>query len=102
MPSELTRRAFVKTGAATAASVATTLSASRVFGANDRIRAGFIGIANRGGQLIDAALPHKDMEIVALCDVYTPSLDKRAKKLSKKRRSEITEKAARVRSGRRR
>ncbi len=81
MPSELTRRAFVKTGAATAASVATTLSASRVFGANDRIRAGFIGIANRGGQLIDAALPHKDMEIVALCDVYTPSLDKRAKKL---------------------
>ncbi len=39
-------------------------------GANDRIRLGFIGVANRGGQLISAFQAHQDMEIVALCDVH--------------------------------
>ena len=69
MSSELTRRSFVKRSSAATVGLVTTLSASRVIGANDRIRVGFIGIANRGGQLIEAALPNKDMEIVALCDV---------------------------------
>lgn len=39
-------------------------------GANDRIRLGFIGVANRGGQLLSAFLTHDDMEVVALCDVH--------------------------------
>ena len=44
-------------------------------GANDRIRLGVIGVANRGGQLISAFLNHKDMEIVALCDICQSTLD---------------------------
>lgn len=42
--------------------------------ANDRIRLGFIGVANRGGQLISAFQNHDDMEIVALCDVQGSTL----------------------------
>ena len=45
-------------------------------GANERVRLGVIGIGNRGGQLMDAAMKHKDAQIIALCDVYEPYLDK--------------------------
>ena len=74
----------MKTGAATAVGLATSLSRARVVGANDRIRVGFIGTGNRGGQLIKAALPNKDMDIVALCDVYDRHLDKWAGRLEDK------------------
>lgn len=43
----LTRRQFNKTATALgAAAVPTSLAASRVFGANERIRLGFIGLGN--------------------------------------------------------
>src|SRR5438445_9645370 len=42
----------------------------------ERIRAAFIGVGNRGSQLLTAALPNKDLDIVALCDVYRPYLDR--------------------------
>jgi predicted dehydrogenase len=45
-------------------------------GANDRIRLGFIGVANRGGQLLSAFLSHDDVEVAALCDVQGSTLDK--------------------------
>jgi predicted dehydrogenase len=70
----------VRTGAA-AIGTATALASSRAAGANDRIRLGFIGVANRGGQLINATLPHKDTEIVAVCDVYAPVMDQWVDKL---------------------
>ena len=73
-----TRREFTKAGAA---GVLTALSARRVLGANGRIRLGFIGLGNRGDQVLDAFLPHKDAEIVALCDLYQPYLDFAAKKV---------------------
>ena len=79
MADTITRRTFVKTGAAIAAGAA--LASSRAYGANERIRLGFIGVGNRGGQLIDATLPHSDAEIVALCDVYGPYLRKAAEKI---------------------
>jgi len=69
------RRTFSKTSAAAAATL-TAAQASRVLGANDRVRLGFIGVANRGGQLLSAFQPHADMEIAALCDVCRPTLDK--------------------------
>ena len=75
---EVSRREFGKTVAA--AGVATALSGSRVLGANDRVRLGFIGVGNRGDQVLDAFLPHKDMEIVAICDIYEPYVDFAAKK----------------------
>jgi predicted dehydrogenase len=35
---------------------------------------------NRGDQVLDAFLAHKDSEIVALCDIYQPYVDFAAKK----------------------
>ncbi len=84
MKNEITRRTFNKMGAAAAlglAATTTAVQASRVLGANDRIRIGFIGVANRGGQLIDAFMKQDDMEIVALCDVDQNTLAKANEKV---------------------
>ncbi len=62
------RRTFVAAAALTAASY------SRVLGANETVRLGFVGVGNRGDQLLDAFLVHKDCSVAALCDVYEPYL----------------------------
>ena len=77
MSSTLTRRDFVR--AATVAAVGA--SASRVRGANDRLRLGFIGVGNRGSQLLAATLSNPDVEVVALCDVYEPYVKQQAAKV---------------------
>jgi predicted dehydrogenase len=75
-----TRREFItKTGIITAgvALGVPTLSAAgyrRVQGANDKIRVGFIGIGNRGSQLLNLFMMQPDMEVAALCDIYEPYL----------------------------
>jgi predicted dehydrogenase len=74
----VTRRQFGKTAAA--AWMATAAGSTRILGASDRVRVGFVGLGNRGDQVLDAFLPHKDAEIVALCDIYTPYVDFAAKK----------------------
>jgi predicted dehydrogenase len=56
-------------------------------GANDRVRLGFIGVANRGGQLLDAFLTHKDIDVVALCDVHQPALQAANQRLAAKART---------------
>jgi predicted dehydrogenase len=53
----------------------------RVWGANERIRLGFIGLGNRGDQVLDAFLVHPDAEVAANCDLYQPYLDFAAKKI---------------------
>jgi predicted dehydrogenase len=75
----LTRRDFNK--AAAAAGVTSALSYTRVRGANDRVRVGFVALGNRGDQVLDAFLPHKDCEVVAICDIYQPYMDFAAKKI---------------------
>ncbi|MCI0664915.1 MAG: Gfo/Idh/MocA family oxidoreductase [Acidobacteria bacterium] len=75
----LTRRDFNK--AAAAAGVTSALSYTRVRGANDRVRLGFVALGNRGDQVLDAFLPHKDCEVVAICDIYQPYMDFAAKKI---------------------
>jgi len=75
----MTRRRFAKTMVAVGA--ASALSRMRVQGANDRIRLGFIGLGNRGDQVLDAFLVHRDAEIVAICDLWQPYLDSAAKKI---------------------
>ncbi len=80
MTSKLSRRDFVKSGAA-AAAIAATARAQASDSANERVRIGVIGTGNRGGQLVDATLPHADAEIVALCDVFEPHLDKEVEKI---------------------
>ena len=74
MSDAISRRTFVK--ATAAAGIAASLASSRAYGANERVRVGVIGVGNRGGQLIEAALPNPELEIVALCDVYEPYLAK--------------------------
>ena len=41
-------------------------------GPNEKIRVGFIGIGNRGSQLLALFMQEKDCEIAALCDTYKP------------------------------
>jgi predicted dehydrogenase len=70
----LTRRTFTKAWAASAAVGLTAAQATQVLGANERIRLGFIGVANRGMQLVAAFLENSDVEITALCDVSQSAL----------------------------
>ena len=72
MSQGINRRLFSK-GALTAAAAASA-APERVLGANDQVRLGFIGVGNRGCQLLRGFLPHADAKIVALCDVYEPYL----------------------------
>jgi predicted dehydrogenase len=70
---QMSRRTFNKTLALTGA--VSALSATRVLGANERIRLGIIGLGNRGDQVLDAFLAQGDAEVAALCDIYDPYLD---------------------------
>ena len=79
MSRKMTRRTFTRAGAAAVGLAA--VSPSRVLGANDRIRLAFIGVANRGGQLMRAFMDHSDAEIAALCDVDKKILAAAAKKV---------------------
>lgn len=73
---KITRREFNKTSmAAAVATVATAASQARVYGANERIRVGCIGLGNRGDQVLSAFLTHSDCEIAAVCDIYEPYRD---------------------------
>lgn len=76
----LSRRSFIaKSAMATAGatigleSMAASSLRKRV-GANDKIRMGFIGIGNRGTQLMTLFRDNEDVEVAALCDVYEPYL----------------------------
>jgi predicted dehydrogenase len=72
------RRQFIAKSSALAAGVSIGLNAftsektSRIFGANDKIRVGFVGVGNRGSQLLSRFMENDDVEIAALCDVYEP------------------------------
>ena len=75
-----TRREFIGKAGLVTAGVSlgvTGLSAAgynRVPGANDKIRMGFIGVGNRGSQLLKLFMDQSDQEVAALCDVYEPYL----------------------------
>lgn len=71
----LTRRDFAR-----GAGLATALSYSRILGANDRVRMGYIGLGNRGDQVHDAFLEHGDCQTVAVCDLRDDYMDFAVKK----------------------
>src|SRR5712671_6699327 len=75
----LSRREFTKTLAVAGAT--TALGSLRVLGANERVRLGFVGLGNRGDQVLDAFLKHPDCEVAATCDLYQPYLDFASKKV---------------------
>lgn len=65
------RREFIKTTATVAAGVglASNVLASPIiqpaWGANDKIRVGFIGVGNRGSQLLSRFMSNEDVESAA-------------------------------------
>jgi predicted dehydrogenase len=73
-----TRRQFLtRTGAGAAGLVLglnglETGSYSSIKGSNEKIRVGFIGVGNRGTQMLHTFMSMPDCEIAALCDVYEP------------------------------
>ena len=74
---KVSRRGFLGASVATTVGTALTASrASRILGANERIRTGFIGIGNRGTQLLQSFIRNPDCEVVAYCDVYEPYLQR--------------------------
>ena len=74
----LTRRAFLIKSTATAVGSAMTLKSAAAqpvqagTSPNDTIRVGFIGVGNRGSQLLQGFMAQKDCRVAALCDVYEP------------------------------
>ncbi len=77
------RRSFMKTGATTLgfglAALQTTTSRAKILGANDTARLAFVGVANRGRQLLASFAKSPDATIAALCDVDSKTLDAAAK-----------------------
>lgn len=73
-----TRREFItKTSLATAGMAlgASSLSAAtyrNIQGANNKIKVGFIGLGNRGSQLLAQFMKNPVVEIAGFCDVYEP------------------------------
>lgn len=70
--SDSTRRGFARASAAALAAA----SYSRVLGANDRVRLGFIGVGNRGSNLLRRTKEYGDQQITAVCDLLDPLLDR--------------------------
>lgn len=76
--SKQTRRSFITKSMLTTAGISVGLNTfssvqtSRIFGSNDKIRMGFIGVGNRGSQLLRMFMNYEDVEVAALCDVYEP------------------------------
>jgi predicted dehydrogenase len=73
-----TRREFIAKSAVASAGLIlggnalAASSRSRIPGANDKIRVGFIGIGNRGSELLALFMKEPNCEIAALCDAYKP------------------------------
>ena len=72
------RRKFIKQSALSTAGLAMSTGvfsapySQKVIGSNDKIRIGFIGLGNRGSQLLNWFMKNKDVEVAAYCDVYEP------------------------------
>ncbi|MCA9417578.1 MAG: Gfo/Idh/MocA family oxidoreductase, partial [Candidatus Omnitrophica bacterium] len=82
---EKTRREFIQTIGAAAVATHTLAGLPRkAFGANGKMGVGFIGCGGRGRHHLDQLEKLKEeganIEIVAVCDVYRPRLDKSAEK----------------------
>ncbi len=76
------RRQFLTTAAATLA-IPTILPRS-VFGANERVVLGYVGVKNRGGQNLDEFVKLKDVAHGAFCDVDSKVLGEAVTKFEKK------------------
>ena len=67
---DISRRRFSQAAAAVSAA-----SYSRILGANERLRMGYIGVGNRGDHVHDAFLEHGDQITAAVCDLREDYMD---------------------------
>jgi predicted dehydrogenase len=76
--SKRTRRQFLQQSALTGAGMTMLggLKPGRVLGANDRIRLGVLGSGGRAQYLMKLFKEHPEVELVAVCDVYSPKRQK--------------------------
>ena len=85
MPSQSSRRDFLKTTAAAGLAVsATARSYAQILGANDRVNFAICGLNGRGGAHLSALVANKDTaNITHICDVESTIMDKFAAKCQK-------------------
>ena len=69
------RRDFLK-AAAVATPFTTNLFAGQVAGANNKHRVSFIGVGRMGRSNLGVAMKQDNVEVVSLCDIYEPNLNK--------------------------
>jgi len=88
-PRQRTRREFLQdstaatTGMALGLHLLGTPAARAARSANEKVRVGFIGVGNRGTQLLHGFMAQNDVDVVALCDVYEPYLTRSHADISK-------------------
>ena len=73
-----TRRRFLRNSSASLVSgyvASSALSATKILGANDRIRLGVIGTGGRARYLMGLLKNLPGNEQIAVCDVYEPNMD---------------------------
>ena len=85
-----TRRKFIASSATAAAGLSVS---NKILGApfiarrknvNDAIRMGFIGVGNRGSQLLTMFRSNQDVEVAAICDVYKPYRERDRSKVAQR------------------
>ncbi len=86
----VTRRRFLKSSLATAATitVAGTKSSGKVIGANDTVRIGVAGLNGRGGSHVGAFLGMKDVQIAYLIDPHQGTYKKHLASIAGKKKPE--------------
>src|ERR1700720_718691 len=67
------RRDFIRTAGV---ALTTQIFIGAVKGANDRVSAAFIGIGRMGSSNLGFAMKQPNVDVVAVCDVYQPHLEK--------------------------
>jgi predicted dehydrogenase len=78
LSNKTTRRAFITNTGLLSAGIGLgvnpmkAINYNRISGSNEKIRVGFIGVGNRGSQLLHIFMDQPDCEVAALCDVYEP------------------------------
>lgn len=72
----LTQTGTLAAGLTLGAKSVSAKSYSRIPGSNEKIRVAFIGVGNRGTQVMHEFMNEPDCEIAALCDVYEPYLER--------------------------
>ena len=68
------RRDFIKSGSVVAGAM--SMPGLWAAGCEKKIRMGFIGVGNRGTQLLHIFMKNPKVEVVALCDIYKPFLER--------------------------